>query len=140
MDKHDLIAEWSKAIDSGSFLTAKHDPNNLSIGWGKFRTVLSSEASASLENFIKSGSYGVQVYEDANYSGGSGLFEIIPSGSCPFSVAGSGVASGSLTPSGSYNRLVVVHGKTDGWHVFAEDSARISGSISSGRLNLKCSL
>ena len=137
MNKQTIITQWSEAVDSGSFLTAKHDPAGLSIGWGTFRTVLSAEASASLGDFIKSGSYGIRVFEDAEFPSSSGFFEIVPSDSAPFSVAGSGVASGSLTPSGSYGRLVVVYGKQDGWHVYAEDSARISGSQVSGRLTLK---
>ena len=137
MDKANLINEWSNAIQSGSFLTAKHDPTNLSISWASFRTVLTAEASSSLETFIGSGNYAVRVYDDKKYPSGSGYYEIIPSGSSAFSIAGSGVASGSVTPSGSYDRLVVVYGRKDGWHVYAENSAIISGSVSSGRFNLK---
>jgi len=137
MKKNDIIGQWSSALDSGSFLTAKHDPTGLSIAWDSFRTVLSSEASSSLAGYIKSGDYGIRAFEDKKFPSSSGFFEIVPSGSSPFSVAGSGVASGSITPSGSYDRLVVAYAKKDGWHVYAENSARISSSVADGRLVLK---
>ena len=137
MNKNDLLTQWSSALDSGSFLTAKHDPTGLALSWDKFRTVLSTDASSSLASYIKSGDYGIRVFEDRKFPGTSGFYEIVPSGSYPFSVAGSGVPSGSITPSGSYDRLVVAHSKKYGWHVYAEDSSRICGSMASGRLDLK---
>jgi hypothetical protein len=140
MNKKDLITQWSSAVDSGSFLTAKHDPTGLAIGWDSFRTVLSEEASSSLTSYIKSGDYGIRVFEDSKFPSSSGFFEILPSVSYPFSVAGSGVPSGSITPSGSYDRLVVAHSKKYGWHVYAENSAMISSSMGSGRLDLKYEL
>jgi hypothetical protein len=140
MNKQDIITQWSSAVDSGSFLTPKHDPTGLAIGWDSFRTVLSADASSSLASYIKSGQYGVRVFEDSKFPSSSGYFEIVPSGSCPFSVAGSGVPSGSITPSGSYDRLVVAHSKKFGWHVYADDAARISSSMASGRLTLKYDL
>jgi hypothetical protein len=140
MNKQEIITQWSSAVDSGSFLTAKHDPTGLAIGWDRFRTVLSPDVSSSLDSYIKSGQYGIRVFEDRKFPSSSGFFEIVPSGSYPFSVAGSGVQSGSVTPSGSYDRLVVAHSKDYGWHVYAEDVARISASMGSGRLNLKYEL
>jgi hypothetical protein len=43
MTKEEIISQWSVALDSGSFLTAKHDAASLSINFKKFRTVLSPE-------------------------------------------------------------------------------------------------
>lgn len=140
VNRTDLTREWEKAIDSGTFLTPKHDPAELSITWDRFRTVLSHEAAAKFDGFIKSGEYGIRMYEDSKFPKSSGLFEIIPSGKYPFSVAGSGVPSGSITPSGDHDRLVVAYGKKDGWHVYAENATQISGSITSGRLVLKYEL
>ena len=133
MTKEEIVSEWGAALDSGSFLAPKHDAASLSITFAKFRTVLTPEASSSLVSFIKSGSYSIRQYMDNNYKSGAGIFEIIPSGASPFKVAGSGVQSGSLTPSGSYDRLVVVSGSQQGWHVYAEDSSRITGSAGTGR-------
>jgi len=140
MIKEEIISHWSAALDSGSFLTAKHDAASLSITFEKFRTVLSPEASSSLTSFIKSGNYAIRHYEDNNYPAGCGIFEIVPSGDTPFIVAGSGVQSGSLTPSGTYDRLVVVDGPQQGPHVYAEDSSRITGSPNIGRWVFKSEL
>jgi len=137
MTKPQIVSEWTKALDSGTFLAPKHDPASLSITFASFRTVLTPEASSSLASFIKSGDYSVRQYEDSKFPNGPGIFEIVPSGSSPFKVAGSGVASGSLTPSGSYDRLVVVSGSNQGWHTYAEDSSRITGSAGSGRWTFK---
>jgi len=142
MKKDEIVGQWSDALDSGSFLTRKHDPTNLSIEWGGFRTVLSPEAAASLNTYIKSGDYGIRAFDQPQpkYSGGSGFFEIVPSGSYPFSVPGSGVQSGSTVPSTSCDRLVVVWGQKQGWHIYAEHSAQISAKIASGELIPNCNL
>jgi hypothetical protein len=136
MDKEHLVNEWTNAVNSASFLTAKHDPTGLAISFDTFRTVLTPEASTSLDGFIKSGEYEIRVYSDTKHPKSYGLFEIVPTGNIPFSVAGSGVQSGSLTPSGSYDCLVVAHSKKYGWHVYAEDSGRLSSGVKAGRLSL----
>ena len=142
MKKEEIISGWSEAIAKDTFLVAKHDPTGLSIAWDNFRTVLSPEAATNLSGFITSGNYGIRVFEDSKFPGSSGYYEIIPSGWAPFSVAGSGFASGSLTPSGDQDRLVAAYGKkkNPGWHVYADNSARIAASIASGRLSLKYEL
>ena len=139
MTKEEIVYHWSDAVERGTFLVAKHDPTGLIITWDSFRTVLTSEAAENLSGFIASGSYSIKMYEDSKYLGSSGYYEIIPSGQAPFSIAGSGIDSGSLTPSGDYDRLVVAYGKkkNSGWHVYAEDSARIASSLMNGRLTLK---
>ena len=48
MTKNELVSAWGNAADSGSLLTAKHDPNNLSIAWPKYRTVLSHDLASKL--------------------------------------------------------------------------------------------
>lgn len=141
MNKEYIVGQWSAAIANGTFFVGKHDETGLSMTWDSFRTVLSAEAAANLSGFITSGNYAVRVFEDTKFPRSSGYYEIIPSGQAPFSVAGSGVASGSLTPSGDYDRLVVAYGKKNpGWHVYADDSARIASSTVSGRLALKYEL
>jgi hypothetical protein len=136
MNKSDLISQWGQAAESGSLLTAKHDPGNLTITWPKFRSVLSYELSASLETFIKSGEYSVNHYHDSRYPKGSGFFEVTPNPGSTFSIPGSGVESGSITPTQALDRLILVYGQNQGWHSYAETSSFISGGISSGRLTL----
>jgi hypothetical protein len=134
MDRNDFISEWAQAADSGTLLTPKHDPANLNITWSKYRSVLSSELSGNLSNFIKSGEYSIQRYHDANYSNGSGYFALTPNSGSPFSVPGSGVPSGSITPTAALDRLILVYGPVQHWHVYAESSSFISGAKASGRL------
>src|SRR5262245_23804092 len=108
MNKNDLLIQWGQAAESGSLLTAKHDPNNLTITWPKFRSVLSYELSTSLEGFIKSGDYSINHYRDASYPKGSGYFEVTPNPGSTFSIPGSGVESGSITPTRALDRLILV--------------------------------
>jgi hypothetical protein len=140
MDRNALTGSWVEAAQSGSLLTAKHDPNNLSITFASYRTVLDHAVSASLESFISSGAYDITKYEDARYPNGAGYFEVTPKQGSGFTVVGSAVPSGSVTPTGSLDRLVFVSGSNLGWHVYAENSAQISSSVASGRLTLSGSI
>ena len=79
--------------------------------------------------------YDVSRYHDAVYSG-PGFFEITPRASSGFTVVGSGVPAGMTYPTGSCNRLIVVSGSQQGWHVFAADSGAIASDVASGRLTL----
>ena len=139
MTKNELVSSWGQAAESGSLLTAKHDPNNLTIVWPKFRSVLSYELSSSLEQFIKGGEYTINFYQDSLYPGGSGYYEVTPDSGSSFSIPGSGVDSGSITPTTALDRLILVYGKQLGWHAYAETSSYISGAMTSGRLTLSAS-
>ena len=136
MKREDFTSQWINAAESGTLLTAKHDPNNLHITWEKYRSVLNHVMSGNLLEFLQSDNYAINRYQDTKYPNGSGYFELIPSPSSGFSVVGSGVSSGSITPSGSLDRLIIVSGTEQGWHVYSESSEIISGSNVSGRLTL----
>ncbi len=140
MDRKTLTGSWVGAAQSGSLLTAKHDPNNLSITFDSYRTVLDHAVSASLESFIVSGAYNITKYEDARHPNGAGYFEVTPKPGSGFTVFGSAVLSGTITPTGSLDRLVFVSGSNQGWHVYAESSTQISSSVASGRLTLSGSI
>lgn len=140
MNRDDFIEGCLDAADSGSLLTAKHDPNKLHITWDKTRSVLTPHVSASLEAFISSGDYELKLYDDASHPKGAGYFEITPGANSVFADVGAMVPSGSVNPTGSLDRLVVVSGSYQGWHIFAESSQEVSGSIASGRLTLKGTL
>jgi len=92
--------------------------------------------SGSLKEFIDSGNYTINVYSDASHPSGAGLYEVIPNSQSQFSAVGAGVPSGSITPSGSLDRLVFVSGSVQGWHVYAESAQYLSGSVATGRLFL----
>jgi len=130
------IDEITEAARLRNLLTAKHDPNELSITWAKARSVLTTPASSSLENFIIDEAYKLHQYNDATYPGGNGLFVFHPASGSSFNSVGSFVPSGSVTPSGSLDCLVAVYGKNQGWYVYADNFANIDLSVSSGRLTL----
>jgi len=140
MTCEELIEHWKNAASSGSLLSPKHDPNNLAITWSSYRSILTQQMSGSLQTFIHSGNYTINQYSDVNYPTAAGLFELIPEPSSGFSVVGSGIASGSMTPSDSLDILILVSGNIQGWHIYAESSSVLSGSVSSGRLTLIQSL
>jgi hypothetical protein len=94
------------------------EPTGLAITWDRFRPALTRDAASSLSGFIKSANYSIRVFEDQKFSGSSGFFEIIPSGSPPLSIAGSAehqVQSRSRVPTTDSSRLT--EGKTADMHM-----------------------
>ena len=139
-NRTDLITAWYQAAQDDTILTAKHDPSGLGIAWGKPRSVLVPGLADNLTGFFGSGYYDIKVYSDTQHPHGSGYFEVSPKPESNFSVIGSGVDSGSLTPNGALNRLIVVYGPVQKWHVYAESDQIIQGSIVSGRFALEATL
>ena len=129
--RQELLAEWTEALASGTFLTPKHDPNALTRSWASYRTVLSTEISASLRSFIESGSYSITHYRDLQ---GREKYELAPSDPDEFTTLGASVPSGSLMPSGSMDRLIVLSGTVQGWHVHAEESRTLTFNVASGTI------
>jgi hypothetical protein len=140
MERDDLVKSWLTAAASGTLLTQKHDPNGVTGPVGSYRTVLTPQMSASLDSFIKGGEYEIRRYSDADYPHGAGFFEVIPKPVSGFSVVGSGIASGSVQPGGSLDRLVFVSGSQQGWHVYADSAPDVAAKINAGRLHLSGSL
>ena len=133
MPASDLITIWTGAMDSGSFLIAKHDPASLTASYKDYRSVLTPQMSSSLKTFVMSGQYELVEYENNNPRHTKPYFSIRPLTSS-FSVIGSGVPPRSNVPSNSLDRLVIVSGSTIGWHCFAEDSNDIATKESVGAL------
>ena len=61
LNKQKIIKQLKNASNSGSLLTPKHDPNSGQI-FKKFRTVLTQEASGSLQALINSEEYELEAY------------------------------------------------------------------------------
>jgi hypothetical protein len=129
-----LKAEWKQARDAGTFLTPKHDPNGPPT-WHFYRTVLTHEVSASLDEFLDGDKYDLEVYENARRP-----YIVITPHSGAFSVTASGILSGSLTASHDCDRLVVVSGSASGWHTFGESTKVIEDRQLSGSLTFKTRL
>jgi len=126
--KSALVKAFTGALDAGTFLTPKHDPNG-GVVYARFRTVLSQEVSGSLDTMIRNGEFEADEYEDSNKRP---YYTVTPYQA--YSSLGSHIPSGSLAVTGSYDTLVVVSGSMQGWHVFAEDARTISTRRTSGDL------
>ena len=133
MNREHLIRCWNEVANTDSLLTPKHDPNNLLSVDSKYRSVVTFKVSSSLKSFIKSEDYTINHYSCSRYPSTPDYYELIPKSS-DFSFTGMGVPSGSIIPSGSHDRLVIISGSSQGWHIIAENSARISVSVVDGSL------
>lgn len=137
MHKDEIINQWTGSMESGTFLTPKHDPNNLSTTYDSYRTVLRPEMSASLDTFIRSRNFSINVYQDKRYNN---LYYEIVSTDSSYSQLANGVPSGSIQTGSFCDRLVVVSGSQQGWHIMGEDSSNINQEIQNGRFVLSASL
>ena len=134
MTRDDYKNAWLAAADSGTLLTSKHDPANLSVPYHKRRSVTCMSA-LDLASFIKSGEYSIRIYENNNTNHPPHYREIIPTASSI--VAGSGIPPHSTTPTVTNDRFVLVSGTIQGWHIHTESSANIRAKEAAGDLALQ---
>ena len=73
------------------------------------------------------------TYYENSISRYAGLFEIRPANPA-YSVPASGVDAMDTTPISQCNRLVIVSGSQQGYHVFGESSAEIQRRLAAGLL------
>jgi len=121
-------------MDNGSLMTPKHDPNNLGVTYNSFRTVLSDHLANNLDSFVVDGQFSVTGYTNTNPNHSPEYYVIEPFANSRFNIPASGVTSNSPTATSVVDRLVVVSGYTDGWHMFGEDSTKIQEKYASGKL------
>ncbi len=134
MDFDELKRHLVEAVENGTLMTPKHDPNNLMTTFVKYRTVLTHELAPNLEAFIKSGQYSVNEFQNIHSPNTPFYFEITPDSESGFSIPASGVQAYSELGSSLVDRLVAVSGSKQGWHVFGEDSHIITQKILNGDL------
>jgi hypothetical protein len=135
MNKNKLIESLIKASKDGTLLTPRHAPNNLSTTYPNYRTVLTHDLADNLDTFIASSDYVAREYRNNSYLDSPIYIEIEPSHASGFSVTASGVAPNSPLTSHAVNRLVVVSGTNQGWHVFGEDSSIIKAKEHAGEID-----
>jgi len=126
LSREELINVLKVAANSGSLLTPKHDPNS-GIKLDKFRTVLTQEASASLQSLINSEKYGFDVYFNNRHLKYS--YKLLPLDSGSYSTVGFGIQPNSAEQSGSFDAFLVVSGSVDGWHIYSESSDSLKNQI-----------
>ena len=136
MDTFNLITEWKKEADADRLLTWKHDPNNMTYSPDKTRTVVSYQVSSSLKDLIHSEDYEIEKYYDVNHPDEGGFYILKPSPSVGFKYLGHVIEAGSFDLKGSLDRLLIVSGSSQGWHIAAEDSENIDRRVNEGTLFL----
>ena len=134
MTKDELINTLKQASIDGTLLTPRHDPNNLSTTYSDYRTVLTPVLADNLVNFIESRDYTAREYRNNSFPNSPIYIEIEPSPASGFSVTGSGIPPYSLLASHAIDRLVVVSGTEQGWHIFGEDSSIIKAKKCAGKI------
>jgi hypothetical protein len=117
------------AAAAGKFVTPKHDPADIGNPRGKERSVFTVDASSSLCELFASGSLSVVEYQKKKHS--DPVYVVEPLDKTVLHVAEM-VASGSKTPSGSCDRILVYSGSVQGWHGCGESQAVITQFESSG--------
>lgn len=134
MNKNDLIDSLIKASKEGTLLIPRHDPNHLSTTYPSYRTVLSHDLADNLDVFFASGVFTAREYRNNSYPHSPIYIEIAPSPESGFSVTASGVLPNSPLASHAVDRLVVVSGTNQGWHVFGEDCSIINAKEHAGEI------
>ena len=134
MTFNDFKSHLETAAINGTLLTTKHDPASLGTSYSKFRTVLAHDLANALETFISSGDFTVREFENTQFPNSPLYFEITPNLTSGFSVPASGVTASSLFATSVVDKLIAVSGRTNGWHIFGENSSTIQAKENNGDL------
>jgi hypothetical protein len=137
MNFDDFKQYLKDAGENGTLMTPKHDPYNLGTSFSSYRTVLSHNLADNLSNFISSGNYTVDEYENLRSPNSPLYFEITPNHDSGFSIPASGVTACSIFASSVVDKIVAVSGSFQGWHLFGEDSSIIQSKLTNGDLIFK---
>jgi len=132
-----LIEEWKNAITNDKFLTEKHDPN---CPFNKNRTYskLTTEVSASLYIVLDSSISTIYRHDDSYFSNGKGYYEIQIKNPYSQYVGNKYVKNSKKVI--KCDRIIVVYGEIQGWHIHAESQLAISSSMDIGRFKNKLKL
>jgi hypothetical protein len=134
MNKKDFIEQIKEAMSNGTFLTSKHDPEHISETHANYKTVLTHPMAQNLEEFIEFGDYIAREYNNSVNPNSPYYIELEPSPTSDYSVTASGVPKNSSVPSHAVDRLVVVSGTKQGWHIYGEDSGAIKKKEAAGTI------
>jgi len=130
-----LISGWQQAIADNTFVTYKHDPTGLA-SLQKIRSVLTQPMVDNLSGFFGSGNNSIAYYTNTTQPATPDYFVVIPKDPS-FSVPGSGVYPASPQVLWPCDRLVVVSGANQSWHIYAELASNIKLAQQNGTLTFK---
>jgi hypothetical protein len=131
--REQLVGYWSGAAAANTLLTPKHDPSGLLSTFQGFKSVLTPQLAANLEGFVGSGNYSIGHFQNVAYPNTPDYF-VIESKTKDFAVPGSGVYGASGLVLWPCDRLVIVSGANQGWHIYAELASNIRLAQSNGAL------
>ena len=135
MNKQEYIQVFTQAATDGTLLAPKHDPSSLGTIYTRYRTVLSYELADSLSGFLSSGEYRLREYHNMSFPNSPKYIEIEPNPGSTFSVPASGVNMNSPFATSAVDRLILVSGTSQGWHIFGESSIVIQQMLTAGDLS-----
>jgi hypothetical protein len=139
MNKNDYALLWEQSARDGTLVTDKHDPDDLGTPRSKPRSVIAAGLAPVLPGFFHSGLFTLTHYENRRYPGTPHYFEITPT-TPEFSVPASGVPPFATTPTSECDRLIIVSGESQGWHIYGESSAKIQQRLATGDLTNRISI
>jgi hypothetical protein len=139
MNKNEYALLWAQLARDNKLMTDKHDPNYLMTLRRNDRSVIAAELAPVLPGFFQSGLFTLTHYENTQYPRTPDFFEITPS-TPEFSVPASGVPAFSTTPTSQCDRLIIVSGESQGWHIYGESSANIQRRFACGQLTNSISI
>jgi hypothetical protein len=64
MERDEVKAAWKAARAGGTFLTRKHDPNHLQQPWQDYRTVLTHQTAAKLDEYLDGNDFDIEYFEN----------------------------------------------------------------------------
>jgi len=127
-----LVGHWQQAIADDTFVSFKHHPTGLAT-LQKTRSVLDPDLVDNLSGFLNSGCYSIAHFTNKAYPTTPDYFVVVPKDT-DFSVPGSGIMPASPSVLWPCDRLVIVSGASQGWHIYAELSSNIKLAQSNGQL------
>jgi len=137
--REQLISYWTGAANANTLLTPKHHPTGLVTTYAGFKSVLTPDLATNLDGFLASGNYSIAQFENRAYPATPDYIVVKPK-DAGFSVPGSGVYGHSGLVLWPCDRLVLVSGGAQGWHIYSELQSNIQLAQKNGSLVFKDTL
>lgn len=127
LTKSQLMTELRRAHRGGTLVSDKHNPFKLARGktYRGRRTVISHQTMPQLDSLLASGFFSVSLYDNLNPRHSLKYYALTPTISS-LTFVGSGILPMSNVPINTCDTMIAVHGRGQGWHVFAELNSNIA--------------
>ena len=129
--KKDFCEEMCASATDGRLMYGrygKHMPDSLSAAEPRDRTVIAQEILPIIPDMFKNEKCDIWWYTDTNSAHNSDYVVVAPDSSLNQDFVASAVPGGSMNPSGTVDRFVLVRYNNGDWHMFGEDSSVIDNN------------